>query len=134
LDLQVEIDGKVFDIEIKNFISSRWKENLDKMMSFDAVAKNETFTAGQLFNDIVAFKKGANKRYIFMPDIEASADDVLDHIADLMLTGKNSKNLQSAFELTGISRKDWDIKVKSILTKMKDEKFIEINSLENLIL
>ena len=131
LDIQAQIDGKLIDIDVKVFQSNTWKGNLDDMMNFNAVVKDNAFQAGQLFNDVVAFAKdGTLKRFVFLPSVQATADDILEHIGDLMISSKHAPGLRQALNVTEDA---WPARVEEILTAMSREKFIEVNSLENLL-
>jgi len=139
IDIQIEVDGKIIDVEVKNFQSHTWRSNLQRMMSFkkgDNAA--EGVKAGQLFNDIVGFVQNGNqgKRYVFMPDIEASVDDIYDHIEELLYDSENRQNLVRALSLDDdLIRNDesWEAYVDALMDSMTVNEFMTISNLDNVV-
>jgi hypothetical protein len=148
IDMQIEINGRTINLEVKNVFSHRWKALLDAGMKKEtkagAVATEAAEQTGQLYTDLLRYIKDGNagRQYVFTPDvislpdsvttdaaraahrtnpanIAAAEDEIIEYIKELVK--KNENELAGEYNLNlknDAHLEEWNDKVEELFEAM----------------
>ncbi|MEJ2076158.1 MAG: hypothetical protein P8X79_22155 [Reinekea sp.] len=159
VDLQVEVNGKVLDVEIKNYSAANLKGNIRKLLSDKAPVTqadiDSDVVAGQLMNQLVRYEKNGfeGRRLWLTPDCIKGFDKLTpeeklvkiaekrQEIADTIMTyfKDNEKEIANRyFELADLEDVEQLIKWEDVLDGLEDSlsgngAFIDIVTFEKLL-